>query len=639
MLGAVKLVGYFSRLRQEIHIEWMIFDVFVVALLIGLGVGVKPGYRAFCEYRLDRTVAAAESAARKGDWVTARDQAHIVLLARQQDLAALRVWTRALCKLGDQRSYLSAVNLFNDPRSTRDDHLEALEVLVAQGPHALALSAYGGLPEAQRDEVAFRIAIAPLLVQRGETDLVETWMRAATPGTNDPKARLALLHALCRQPQAARLAEARRIFAGLIASNADDQALAALVILGDTPGGLAPDPVLPDLPAWLKRLPQASARHHLLATQPALAAQSGEAEHLFGAAIARFLASDPAALGTWLIGHEQAATAARILEIPANTRADVYLVRLHALLQLKQTAELMAALAVPPPGVDLEELEIVQARFADQNGDASAASAAWARAMRQAAFDTTRNRFIDLAARAAQFDAPEAAANAWVAAFRVGWGPLPLYRDLLPVYAALFAQGRSSDLLAVFQVQLRVESRNPELLANFYYLALIHATMPPAQVIAGLAELSGQLERSECQGTLMLAEMMDGRAAAALARLPQLAADKSVSAPMKAALEGTARLLAGETEAGSALLKDIAWSSLMRQERSVFTDLLAKNKLVGIALPELVRSQVVAEPEQAPAWRKAVEQRSKDHAGEVLPALPPLRVPGTRRRVAPLRGS
>jgi len=213
----------------------------------------------------------------------------------------------------------------------------------------------------------------------------------------------------------------------------------------------------------------------------------------------------------------------------------------------------------------------------------------------------------------------------------LGWGPLPLYRNLLPVFASLSAQGRSRDLLDISQVLLRFEPRNPELLANFYYLALIHGTLPPPQVTNDLMQLPGQRERPESQSTLMLAAMMDGRPADALARLPQVRAGTGVSAPMQAALEGTARLLAGETAAGKALLADVAWNSLMRQERCVFTDLLVKAKIADIALPELGGPQVGAESEQAPAWRKAVARRSQDRAGETLPALPAPRVPGTKR--------
>ena len=629
MFGRVQIVKYFTKLRQTRDTKQMLLDAGIVALLIGLGFAVKPAYRMYRGYQVNRNLVAAEAAARQGDWVAARDQARSVLLARQQDFTAFRIWTRALGKLGESRAYLAQVGLFNDPRSTRADRLEALEALAAQGPQALALSAYASLPQEQSGQAAFRVAIAPVLLRHGETEPAETWLRAAAQGPDDSKARLELLRALCTRPGASRVAEARGIFAALIASKADTEALAALLILGETPGGLSADPVLPDLPAWLKQVPQATTRHHLLALHPALAAQPAEADAIFAAAIARFLPGDPAPLGTWLLGHKQAATAARILESPAKERSDAYLVRLQALLSLQQDAELAAALAAPPPGVDLVELEVAKAACAAHSGDASAAAAAWTRAMNQAAFDISRNRFIDLAAQAARMGAPEAAANAWVAAFRLGWGPLPLYRDVLPLYAALFVQGRSQDLLAVTQSMLRFEPYNPELLVNYSYLALIHAVLPPARVIAGLAQVFGPTERPECQGTLMLAEMMDGRAAAALARLPQLAADKTLSVPMRAALEGSARLLAGQTEAASALLKDVAWNRLMRQERGVFADLLAKAKFAGLAQLELLQAPAPKlDVGQAPAWRQAVERLAKDHADETLPALPTPQVPG-----------
>ncbi len=626
--------GYFSddpQLRGMVRIGWLwlpAWNLVLLGVLIALGFVAKPAYRAYRAQCVEANLQAARTAARQGDWAAARDKAHSVLLARGQDLEACRIWTRALGKLGTADAYAAASELFANPRATCADMLENLQMMALQGPQAVALSAYASLPPALREQVVFRAAITPLLVQRGEIALAEANLREAAQASDPPGVRLELLRVLCCQPDAARVGEGRQILADLIATKAGPEALAGLLLLGAVPGGLAAGAPLPDLPAWLATQPQATALHHLYGMTPMLEAGPAQAQLCYRAAVVRFAASDPAALGCWLVGCGQAAMAASVLESAATTGAAAYLARLHALLALPNDPALAAALAAPPRSCDRVELELVQAAFESKRGERIAADAAWARALRGAAFDTSRNRCIDIARAAELSGAMDVAESAWVAALRVGWGPLPLYRDLLPVIASLVAKGRSEDLLVMFRCLLRLEPRNLDLQNNYYYFALLHGIMPPSQVATLLAKQVGQNEHSACNSTLMLAEILDGRAADALERLPRLRAGKEVSPMMQRALEGTARVVAGDTAAGSALLREVDWSSFMSQERIVFRSVLLQLKSGELRLPELMVGSADADPNQAPAWRKALQRHEQDHAGKVLPALPGPRPPG-----------
>ena len=652
---------YFSdnpQLRGLVKIWriWVpIWHIVLVAILAILAIAAKPAYRVYRGYRINKNLAAAQAAARSGDWTTAANSARSVLIARQGDWDADRIWAQSLCKLGDRRASSVAVSLFIDPRATRDDRLEMLHVLVFQAPEALAMGAYSSLPKDLRAQASFRAAITPLLIRQGQIDLAENLLRQVAQPRDEPIVRLELLRTLCsdrkldRMMEAKRVMEAREIFAGLIADKADAEALAALPLLAEAPGGLVAGDPLPDLPAWLRNQPHATTLHHLLGMEPALEAAPENADALYQAPIQRFLACDPEVLGSWLARHGKTELAVSILAEPAKTHADAYLARLHALLHLDGTDEITAALAAPPAAVDPVELEIVRAAVAAKRGDMIAAASAWTRAMNQAAFDTNRNRFIEIARIAEGYRAQDAAVNAWVAAVRVGWGRLPFYHDLLPVFASLAAQGRSEDLMAMSRTLLQFEPRNPDLLNNYHYFALLHGSLPPDRVSADLAKMAGQVDKPQYQATLMLAEMLGGNPAAALARLPKLRDGKGVDPMMQAALEGTARVLAGEIETGTAMLKQVAWSGFMRQESIVFRDLLVKSKISGLPLPELKSGKVEASPDEVPAWRKAVERlqqnvdavpgqapawskalerQDKGQAGDVLPALPAPHVPG-----------
>ena len=272
---------------------------------------------------------------------------------------------------------------------------------------------------------------------------------------------------------------------------------------------------------------------------------------------------------------------------------------------------------------------MIRAVIAARRGDEAASQAAWTRALNQAAFDQTKNRFIEIARAAEGFGATAAVEDAWVAAIRSGWGQLPLYRDVLPIIGSLATKSRTEDLLAVCRTLQRFEPQNPELANNVNYLGLLHGIYPPREAVRSLGQLAERHpEMPEIHSALILAELMAGSPEEAMRSMPKIQESPRVSPLMRTALEGSARLLLGETARGTELLRTVRWNRFMRQERIVFRDLLVKLKISGLPLPELEKPDATQEPELVPAWRKAVQQLEKDRAADILPALPAPRVPG-----------
>jgi len=628
-------IGDFSEnpdLRKELK-KWRLKIATVILLIIGgVGFSVKPAYRAYRSNRIDKNLEAAKVAARLEDWGTARDLSRSVLLARQSDLEAFRIWTRALGKMGEPRTYLAAAQLFGDGQASKEDKLECLQVMAIQAPQAVALSAYASLPPELRNQAAFRAALTPLLVSRGEVEIAEKGLREVMGDNPSPEVRLELMRTLCARPDTAKVEEARRIFAQLMHSDSSEVALAALLMLGDVTDGLAPDVSLIGLPEWVKKQQKATTLHHLLALHPSMLAEPDAAEGYINQAIERFLDNDPGVLGTWLVRHGKAEKAAQLLEEPAKTRGDAYVARLHALLREGKESDLSKLLSSPPPSADLVEVEMVRASLAKRGGDEIAASTAWTRSLNQAAFDITRNRFIEIARVAEMSGARATAQDAWVAAVRSGWGPLPLYRDLLPVFTSLAISGRSEDLMAMYRSLLRLEPLNVELSNNFNYLALIHG-MIPASIAADTFRslIEKEPERTDVLSGLMLAELEAGKPVEALALLPAMKASRTTSPMMIRALEGSALVMNGESEKGVAVLRAVEWRLFMRQERIAFRELLITFKVANLPLPDAEVDAVQVDPSATPAWRKAVEKMEKDRAGDVLPALPAPRLPSIKR--------
>jgi hypothetical protein len=373
-------IGDFSdnpHLRRELKMRRRRRAVIAGAVVLVLALSALPVYRAVRNHLIARNLEAARQADRLEDWGTARNKARSVLLAREGDFEAFRIWTRALGKMGEPRTYMAAAQLFMDPRATREDRLECVRVMARQAPQAVALSAYSSLPEEARNEAPFRAAITPLLVYRGQVDAAEMGLREVLKDGEPPAVRLEWIRVLCAKPLPERVEEARRTFSELISGGADDEALEALLILGETPGGLDPGAPLADLPTWLKRQTKATALHHLLGMHPAMKAMPESSTRHYEDASERFLATEPGVLGTWLVRHGQAERAARILEEPAKTRPDAYIARLHALLRLGREAEMDLMLRNVPATADLVEVEIVHAALATRRRDPVAASAAW----------------------------------------------------------------------------------------------------------------------------------------------------------------------------------------------------------------------------------------------------------------------
>ncbi|RYD82107.1 MAG: hypothetical protein EOP84_09955 [Verrucomicrobiaceae bacterium] len=614
-----------GTLRQR-----LIVTAILLAIIAAVGFSAKPAYRAFRNYRIDKNLESAREALRIQNWTLARDKARSVLYVRD-DQEAFLIFFEAVVETGEPVAFLAAREVIRNPKIGKEEKLKAIRALATQAPQAEAIKAFRYLDSspAWADSRAELIAaMAPFSLARGEAAVLEAGLRKVMGSDPRPAVRLALIQAIHEAPTPARVVEARKHFGALLA-NHSEEGLAALVALGGMPGGLAPGQEFPsDLPGWVSQQKAAETIHHLLALHPAIAVAGDDSTHIFQEAITRFSKVDPGALGTWLILHKHEQQALDILKEPAKTRSDAYLALLHALLRLNREPELREALAQPPETADMVELEIVRAVLAARRGDTAAAGIAWTNALNEASYDTRRNRFILVAKTAEKYGARDAAENAWVAAIRSSWGPLPFYADIQPLLSSLASKGRSSDVHAICRNLARFEDTNPVLLNNYLYLSLIHNMVAPADAVATLTRLTKEYpEFTQLNSSLMLAEMMDHRPQDAVARVPALRETKGLSPMMKDLLEGTALVLNDDFEHGKALIEKVNWKAFLPQEQVAFKALLldkteeAEAKNFQISLPEASETQE-SDPEQTPAWRRAVERMEQDRSKDTLPALP-----------------
>ncbi len=585
--------------------------------------GVKYGYRWFRERKIDANLQSAQMAADRGHWATARDLSRSVLLARSNEFEAFRLWQRALAELEEPMAYLAAAQLFVDPRASKSDRVQAFSVLARQAPQALTLRAFASLEPEMRIEPEVAAAIIELLVARGEIGTADDYLRKL-PDTSlaHPTSQLALVRVLCALPTPARVDEARGILANLIRGDNSREGLEALVILSEAEGGLRSGEPLPDLAEWVERQPEAEDLHRLVALHPLLDERPDDKATILADVAERFSGRSIGTLGTWLVRHGGAALAAEILEEPAKTSSEAYSARIHALLAEKRHEEVSVLLAEPPKGMDQVDFALVQVAALRALGREGAETNAWNRALQEAASDRSRNRFIDLATTAGRLSAATVAERAWVGAFKTGWGRLPLYRDLKPLFLSLARQGRTQDLLVIYRALLFLEPQDNEIQNNASYLSLLHGVAEPRDVMDRLQRLAAEHELPELLSTAALAALMSGDPETVRTWLPEIRSSPRVSRGMADALEGVARVLSGDVGEGEALLAGVDWTSFLPQEVVVFRNLLSGARAQGVTLPDRLAKEPTAVPEDSREWVEALKQLGRDQVASELPALP-----------------
>lgn len=624
--SSTKKKGIKARLE---NFDSGLIRIVVIVLVLGAA-GAFAGPKLYREYRkrqIDANLGRAEAALRVKDWQEARSLSRSVLIARPADFGAFRIYHKASAEINDPETYVASVQLFVNPQATTEDKVEAIRVLCKDAPQAVALSAFASLAPELRGDIRFRAAVVPLLLHRGDLGAAEGLLRESPDLLKSSDAKLQLVRVLCGYPTPERVAEARKILADLISTN-QPQGLDAMIALGNVQGGLDSGDPLPDLPSWVNSQPDAKTIHHFYAIHPALLKSTGHLELIFQPLVDRFLPVDPGVVGNWLVSHGQVELAIKVLEPFAKTSSSAYIERTRALMKASRFTELEAAIASPPPSVDLVDFEIIKTAIAFRRKDSAAVTAGWERVLKQAAFDQTRNRFLEINQYAALLGGGNFADDAMVAAIRIGWGRIPLYKDITPLLLRLARANRTNDLLAIYRTMLRFEPVNPELINNYTYLAMLHDVLPPAQAVERLTPLAEQHpEILQIKSSLALACLLNHEPQRAIDIVDRNPPDESFPENLRNAIKAGALIELKRNDEGALLVAKVNWSAFFSKEASTLREFLAKLKVRDLVLPEVPASSAPDAPENTTAWRKAVQALEQQRAKDVLPALPSPKMP------------
>ncbi len=608
-----------ARRRRRKWFYWLGIAAVIAAVAVAL-FAARPAYRKFRDWRLDQQVEEAKEAYARGDRHAARARAKAVLIARGNDFEAFRIYVKSQIDLKEQASFPQALALLSHPKSTAEEKTAARRFLIDEAPQAIAFSVLLSLPEEERTEPQNLAFLARLLNGRGRhAEVLGLLEQHGENIDGHPPAVLETVRALAGLPSPDNIRRARGLMLGLLDS-APSLGLEALALLGNFAGALEPGPDLAGLVEKIDGIPEAEAIHHLLALHSVLGASVGDdaaRAEIFDLAVRRFRESDPGTLGSWLVRHGEAKRAVELLEEPAKTDGGAFTAYIHALIREDRMDEALRAFHNVPEGADMLEIDLARAIVERTRGSESAERAAWNRALHNATFGSTRNRFIEVARYASAMQVEAATVDAWVGAMRIGYGPLPLSEDLQFVFAALARDNRTEELLAVSRAIARYEPKNPLLLNNINYLGLLHGVIPPGSAEEALAELAEEYPQVEgIRSSLAMARLAGGRAEETLEILAGIGVDGGGS---RLAMRGAALVSAGNEEEGRAVLAGVDWNGMLRQEALFLRGLLVRSQVRDLPLPEINMDLFEEDSESVPAWKKALRALEEGReAGEPL---------------------
>ncbi len=547
------------------------FAVIAAGLALVAFAAVKPGYRAFKKWRLERNLAAAKEAVEAVRMDAARDFSLTVLRAGDPRIEAFRILETAMGSLRDPRHPDIARALMAHPEGSADDRLNGFRGVAPSLPMGVVAQCWASLPEADQRDPRFAVALADRLI--AESRLTEAASLLVGIEPPDEAVRQRLVRLLVASGSAEALDEAQKRLAV------------------EWPAEAAPGEWL-DI---LASIPPASLRSERLApVARALAKHAGEAPAALALARISYSADFAArarildeAVGKWRdVAPLEVARFLRDLGLDRRLR-EVFpagaVEAEPALLPLLADAcergeawdELAALLDAEGQRLPVWEQNARRALVAHRTGNAPKFNEAWSAALEDAKSSASPEACLALHRYAARHGLAAEADRAMVEAVRRGRGPLPLYADLKPLLVSLARQNREHELIQICAIYLHFEPGNPVLLTQYAYLACLNDLAAPdvlLKAVAPLAEAYPEIAPIQC--VLATLQLAAGSPAVAAEVLDRLDIDPDALAPGYRATWFVTQALAGRMTPDDPRLRNFPWNELLPSERRKFRSFL-----------------------------------------------------------------
>jgi hypothetical protein len=568
--------------------RWANLHPFVrfLLLVVVLGVlgmfAVKPAYRAFKAWRLERNLVAAKEAVESVRMDEARDLSLTVLRAGDPRIEAFRILEKATAKLRDPRHGDIARALMFHPEGSDEDRLNGFRGIAPEAPLGLLGQVWASLPGSCQEDARFATVFADRLLAERRFNEAASVLMGVPEKARSPEVSWRLVRVLIGTGRREGFEEAQKmITAGCVAGGSGVSGW--LDVLEGIPAVSLQASLLGPVrerladPAWNAEL--APARRALLLARLDYAANFSGRGKVIDASVERWKNEDPVAVAKFLgdlglyLRLLETFPAARVAEKP-----DLFLPVLEAMEKTgawEQVAPLLDAHGTRLP--KSEELGW-RAVAAAKTGDGPQRVQLWNAAMGEAKSGPQATGYLTLNRLARRAGMTDEADEALVEAIRLGRGPLPLYADLKPLLQSLSQRGRENALLEICAIYLSFESGNPVLLTQYAYLACLNDLADPKLILKAMEALGkGFPNELPIQMVLATAYLCAGEPSKAAATLDPLKFDPEKIAPGYRAVFFTSQVLNGRMKKDDPRIVQFPWKSLQLSERKKLQGLIEQS--------------------------------------------------------------
>ncbi|MEN9975064.1 MAG: hypothetical protein RLZZ282_1070 [Verrucomicrobiota bacterium] len=567
----------------SIHDRWanlhLIIRFTVLAVLLGGGglYALKPSYRAFKGWRLERNLVAARVAMDTSQMDEARDLSLTVLQSGDPCIEAFRILEKSTASLRDPRHGDIARALISHPEGTDEDRLNGFSGMVLEMPLGVVGQAWAALPAACQKDPRFALTFSGRLLAERRLGEAASVLLGVPEEARDGAVNRGLIRVLIRSGKREGFEEAQR----LVASNfpADAAASSAwLDLLEEIPAASLQENLLGPVRSRLAELSAGDpARVALMLARMDYAGQFARRAAVLEAAVSRWKDGAPERVAAFLsqLGLHSllldSVPVARVGEHPG-----LFPLLLDALEKTEAWEQIPALLDSHGLLIPKAEELAHRAVLVFHTANASGLNHAWAAAIDEAkASPQVSVLLLKLHRLAADAGMAAEAEQALVEAIRLGRGALPLYADVKPLLASLQQQGRENVLLEICAIYLRFEPSNPVLLTQYAYLACLNDLADPATVLKALLPMAEAFPKEKpIQLVLATVHLCAGQNERAATILEPLQLDFGSLPPSYRATLLASRILNRSLSKTDSLVTGFPWKSLLPSERKKFSELI-----------------------------------------------------------------
>jgi hypothetical protein len=552
------------------------FFVVVVTLTITGFLLVKPGYRLFKGWRLERNLLSAQKAVEENRMGEARDLSLAVLRAGVPKIQALRILEKATAQLDDPQHGEVSFALVSHPEGTDEDRYNGFRGVAETSPLGLVGQAWVSFSVTLRHQSRFAVLFADRLInERHDNEAVRVLLEVPEK-ERTAQVEQRLIRVLIARGNKEGYDEAQKRLVAHFPHDGNNLE-EWLDLLDEIPVDYFQASVLePAKKILTDQSLQKNARASLGLARLDYAKDSSGRSELIEKTITQWKTEEPLALAGFLakLGlHQKLLDTFPVGEVEAHPA--LFIPLLDSIYKTGAWENLAALLE--SPGVSLPKFEKLAhlAVIATKTGEPADKFEKWQAAILEAKYSQTLNPYLTLRRIAIAGEIPDIAEQMLIEAIRVARGPLPLYKDLMPLLNSLAEQGKENILMEICSVYLSFEPSNPVVVTQYSYFACLNNLVAPKTLLTVLEPIAKALPKEvPVQFALATVYLCDNQMEKAASVVDSLKLDPDKLAPGYRAAYLTIQVLNERLSKTDPSITEFPWQSLQASERMKYGELI-----------------------------------------------------------------